>query len=296
MIENEYLRRLKNALFYMENNYSGNIRLEDIAASANFSPFHFHRIFSSLYGETPGEYLRRLRLEKSAELLNTYPDYSITRIAMETGFSSSSVFARAFQNNFGTTASAFRKKSVEQRMLRSIRRPVASLNRPEREFPLVEIRLMEPLDLYYVRSMTGYNTLIQKAWSKLFSWAFSRGVIRSGTRLFGIPMDDPEITNESKCRYFASLSSDDRYLPLEPDAPVEWMHLDKGWYAVFLFKGEPSEIPLLYRYVYGVWLPESGYQPDNRPSLEEYSLNNLRPGSPSQTILEYSLLLPIRSL
>ena len=49
--KDEYIRRLNKALQFIEKNYSENILLEDIADSANFSSYHFHRIFSSMLGE-----------------------------------------------------------------------------------------------------------------------------------------------------------------------------------------------------------------------------------------------------
>jgi AraC family transcriptional regulator len=117
---NEYIHRINRALQFIEKFYGDNIGLKDIADAAFFSKYHFHRIFSTILGEAPVEYLRRIRLEKAATFLHLYPNYSITRIALNTGFSSSSVFSRSFQNYFGTTPKEFRKRKRSQQSPESI--------------------------------------------------------------------------------------------------------------------------------------------------------------------------------
>jgi AraC-like DNA-binding protein len=68
---------------------------------AYFSRFHFHRIFSAMVGETVTDYLKRVRLQNAALRLFNNPPDSVTDIATAWGFSSSSVFDRAFKKWFG---------------------------------------------------------------------------------------------------------------------------------------------------------------------------------------------------
>jgi AraC family transcriptional regulator len=75
----------------------------------DFSPFHFHRIFSAMVGETLSSFIRRLRLERAASMLIDHPKQTITEIAMACGFSSSASFARAFAERFGMSASELRQ-------------------------------------------------------------------------------------------------------------------------------------------------------------------------------------------
>jgi AraC family transcriptional regulator len=165
----------------------------------------------------------------------------------------------------------------------------------KKKYTLKRIRQLPSLRLAYVRSMSGYNSKITKAWNTLFTWAYPNEIIHFNTRLFGIPLDDPEITAKNKCRYFASLTIDQN---ITPSGPIELMVLDKGWYANFPFSGTKSEMSSFYQYVYGTWLPESGYIPDDRPILEEYPNTNAQPSkrSSQERIFTFTLLLPIRSL
>ena len=87
-----------------------------LAAMANLSPYHFHRIFRGMAGETALEMLRRLRLERAAWRLRT-SQASVTMIAFEAGFETHEAFTRAFRANFGTPPSEFRRLPNGQAIL-----------------------------------------------------------------------------------------------------------------------------------------------------------------------------------
>ncbi|MBN2129154.1 MAG: AraC family transcriptional regulator, partial [Sedimentisphaerales bacterium] len=104
----EYIGRINRVLDYIEANLAGDLSLVTLARVANFSPFHFHRIFRSIIGETLNQFIQRRRLEKAACFLLANPARSITEIAFDCGFSGSSTFARAFRDMFGVSASQYR--------------------------------------------------------------------------------------------------------------------------------------------------------------------------------------------
>jgi len=72
---------------------------------AAFSPFHFHRVFFTLTGETLFAYIQRQRLEKAAAVLAAGGETSVLEVALDHGFSSAATFARAFRARFGMSAS-----------------------------------------------------------------------------------------------------------------------------------------------------------------------------------------------
>jgi AraC family transcriptional regulator len=79
-----------------------------LARAANYSRFHFQRIFRETTGETPSNCRRRLRLERAAyHLLQN--DRSVTQIAFESGFVSLEGFSRAFHKAAGISPSHFRR-------------------------------------------------------------------------------------------------------------------------------------------------------------------------------------------
>ena len=92
----EYLSRINRVVDYIEKNLDQPLKLDDIASVANFSPYHFHRIFTSLVGETPFDYIQRLRMEKAVWKLQNEPKMSIVAIADYCGFGSAALFNKAF--------------------------------------------------------------------------------------------------------------------------------------------------------------------------------------------------------
>ena len=64
-----YQERLAKALQYIEDNLDQSLRLEDIAAASYFSPFHFHRTFTDVFGLSPARFARQIKIEKARRLL-----------------------------------------------------------------------------------------------------------------------------------------------------------------------------------------------------------------------------------
>lgn len=105
----EYERRVERVLAYIREHLDGDLSLHTLPRVANFSPYHFHRVFRAMVGEPVGTFVRRLRVLTAAQRLAEDRGRPITTIARECGFSSSSAFAREFRNHFGITASAYRR-------------------------------------------------------------------------------------------------------------------------------------------------------------------------------------------
>ena len=85
----ELWRRLARGVDFMHAHYSEPLRLRDIAAAAQLSPFHFLRNFRAAYGITPNNYLNRKRTAAARRLLQS-SDWSMTMIALQVGFGSRS--------------------------------------------------------------------------------------------------------------------------------------------------------------------------------------------------------------
>ncbi len=105
----ELVRRLHQARDFMRSRLDGSLALPDIAREACLSPFHFHRSFRTFFGETPHQYVLRLRLERAAERLRR-SDAPVTDIALDVGFESAAHFSRAFRRRFNCTAQEFRRR------------------------------------------------------------------------------------------------------------------------------------------------------------------------------------------
>jgi AraC family transcriptional regulator len=239
--------------------------LNDLASTAGFSDFHFHRLFSALIGETPQQFLNRIRLERAANMLAKYSGYSITQIAISCGFSSSSAFARSFKNHFGLSAHEYRKTET---------RPAMPDVQREKFFPnqadqiKVEIRNVPTWNLIYVSILKGYKIdLICKGWNQLFKWATAHDLISKDTSVLGISFDDPLITPADKCRYYACLSVPDE---IQPQPPIGFMQLAGSKCVTVRVNCAIDEIQGIYMYLYREWLIDSGFQPADLPPYEIY--------------------------
>jgi AraC family transcriptional regulator len=82
--------------------------LDELAGAAAVSPFHFHRIWRGLTGETVAGTVARLRIERASQALATAAP--ITEVAMAAGFGTPQSFARAFRRETGVTPSALSRR------------------------------------------------------------------------------------------------------------------------------------------------------------------------------------------
>jgi AraC-like DNA-binding protein len=98
---------VNRAIDYIVDRLSEPLRLGDVARAARLSPFHFHRVFQALSGETPGDFVKRLRLEKAVGMMAHARPASLTSIAFACGFASSADFSRCFKQRFGVPPSLF---------------------------------------------------------------------------------------------------------------------------------------------------------------------------------------------
>jgi AraC-like DNA-binding protein len=83
----DYVDRVNRAVDYVMRNLDQPLRLDEVARAACFSSYHFHRIFRTLMGETLASFVKRVRLERSVDLLSHRNGASLTEIALACGFS-----------------------------------------------------------------------------------------------------------------------------------------------------------------------------------------------------------------
>jgi AraC family transcriptional regulator len=252
-------------------------RLEDLAAIAHFSPFHFHRLYRSLIGETVVDTVRRMRLARAATLL-AETGRSVTDIALEAGYDSPQAFTRAFRQYTGLSPREFQKKiqviADKERAPDDRRSPA----RPQAQ--LIEQGAMRVQALRH-RGPLGTIPHTHRHLHQLI-----------GTHPFrqwlGIAHGDPEAGDDFY--YFAAAELVD-----EPpvSAEVELIDIPAGCYASHALIGPYTQINATISALYSLWLPYSGYEPDDRPLLEIYR-NSPRDTAPEQ--LHTDLLIPVRPI
>ena len=288
LLRQEYVGRINRVIDFIEENIETELTLEILAREANFSRFHFHRIFSALVGETLNGFVRRLRLEKAASMLMAHPKETITGIALACGFSSSAAFARSFSEYFGMSASAFRsrgwKRSPGNRPVNSkICKTESKAGKASQPSPYyidgrninskgrlqmrVEVKEMPDLHVAYYRHVGSYSG-VGEAFEKLMRWAGPRGLLKfPKTLMLGVYHDDPQITETSRLRSSACITVPEG---TEVGGEIGTMTVPGGRFAVASFKITHEQFGEAWDELMGKWLPESGYQPDDRPCYELY--------------------------
>lgn len=101
-------RRAVEVALWLDAHCDDDIALDDAAALADLSPFHFLRVFRAVLGVTPHQYLVRARLRRAARLLAGAPSLPITEVALEVGFADLSNFVRTFHRAAGQSPRQFR--------------------------------------------------------------------------------------------------------------------------------------------------------------------------------------------
>lgn len=304
----EYAARMNRVVDHIQAHLTDPLDLEQLAAVACFSPFHFHRLFRAWMGETLQVHVHRLRLERAAKLLSFDHRKNITEIALDCGFSSPSTFARAFKQAYGLSASEWRKRKIcqtkrktweagDEALLAFSGEPGPMARQPEipmTRFPInVQVRRLEPATLAYIRhvgSYKGNSALFRRLFDQLFAWAGPRGLMGPEVRYLSLFQDNPNLTPAAKQRLEVALT-----VPpgTAPDGPIGIKPLEGGLYAVARVRVLAHEYAEPWETLVGDWLPGSGYQPDGRPALEIY-LNN--PDTDPEGRFDLEICFPVRPL
>jgi AraC-like DNA-binding protein len=103
------LVHLRRARDHADRSYTRSLTLEELAAVACLSKYHFLRLFKSTYGVTPMEYLSRRRIERAQDLLRA-TNLTVTEVCMAVGFSSLGSFSSRFRALVGENPSEFQER------------------------------------------------------------------------------------------------------------------------------------------------------------------------------------------
>ncbi len=107
------LRMLRRARDRIDRDYAEPVGIDALAAEAGYSLAHFIRAFRAAYGETPGTYRTRRRVERACELLRSV-NLSVTEICCLVGFASLGSFSSRFSELVGMSPSAYRREAARR--------------------------------------------------------------------------------------------------------------------------------------------------------------------------------------
>ena len=292
----DYVARVNRAIDYITANLDQPLRLEEVARAACFSPYHFHRIFRALIGETLASFVKRVRLERALYLLSHRKGARLTDVALACGFASSSDFSRSFRAQYGVPPSEFdlegfrlsRREALQESLT-----PPEELHRLAR-LPVganpdgfaATLRNLPARRVAYIRVQRPYEAdHVPQAAARLLAWADARDL--ADGQWLGYQWDDPEIVALDQCRYDIGVEV--------PDTTVANGEVSITTFAPTL----AAEIEIAgtvelelraLDWLYRTWLPTSGYVPAHQPGFEAF---NGRPFAHGMEHFELRVQLPI---
>ncbi len=104
-------RRIVQAKLFIDTNYAEKIELNNISNEAYFSKFHFTRLFKTIYGKTPHQYLTSVRIDNALQLLRA--GKPVTDVCFLVGFDSLTSFSGLFKRIIGMSPSAYLNKQQQ---------------------------------------------------------------------------------------------------------------------------------------------------------------------------------------
>ncbi len=255
------LQLIENVLLYIDAHLEDNITYEHIADVFGYSSFHFHKMFSSVTGQTITDYLRNRRLMYAhMDLYGT--NKKISEICFDNGFGSIQSFNRAFKTIYGMLPSEVRKDKVkiEYKSVRTIIDGYKKRVRLKGEYALEPIFVeKEELILVGSRKYTGNGFhVIKEAWHELKS---NLNIINriNPNIMYGFE-DYSEDFSRDPLRFYYMAAVEAEKDTVIPDG-LCMKRIPKAYYAVFTVNGNNSngEIAKTFGYIYDVWFPSSEY-------------------------------------
>jgi AraC family transcriptional regulator len=277
----DYVARVNRAIDFILQNLDQPLKLEIVAGAAGFSPFHFHRIFRSLVGESLSEFVKRIRLEHAVALMSrenreTRRRQSLTEIALACGFASSADFSRCFRQRYGVPPSRFDVASFRAKRRDEWQTAVTDAKHAAHRHLLdklepganpdgfaVRLRRLPPRVVAYIRVLDSYREgAVVSAIERLVRWADARGL--GDGQWLGYMWDDPEIVPHEKCRYDVGVEVPD----VTPCGEVGRMEFPAMQVAEVEVRGAIDLEMRALDWLFGTWLPASGFVPTEQPGSE----------------------------
>ncbi|MES2733630.1 MAG: GyrI-like domain-containing protein [Bacteroidota bacterium] len=261
--------QLEKVILYIEEHLSEPMNLKLLADLGNTSYYHFNHVFSETQGEPIWQFVKRLRLERAAYLLQ-YAGLSVADIAEAIGYASNASFSKAFEQHFQQSPTRFR----------SLPRPSVKADPGNDILNYTAPRLtIEPdQQMLFVRKAGLLRH--QEAWQHLMeileypapkSFFTEEGLSNPG--FIGKSPDVPGITVEANLRYDVGLTVKPGIKLTGKEAmgqAIQWQTLPGGKYAVLLHQGSTDALAASFQAIYSDWLPKSGYRLRNAPSYQKY--------------------------
>lgn len=263
---NEDSQQLLPLLIYIQSNLDGDLSLATLSRKAGLSPAHFHRLFKATIGETPRNYVARLRVERGAFRLLLH-DAKLVDVALDCGFQNQETFIRAFRRIFNQTPGQYREWIRHQVFERNHQARETSTQLAQRfELSATKVVRLQSMHLAFIRHIGPYESVPDSLFDQLEQWATRRRT--PGPRIWlGIGHDAPIATPPEHLRFDASLVVP---CPFEPEGSIGYQMLPGAEFAVTTHAGSFATLPAAYAAIFPRVIALPGYRMIGLPAIEIY--------------------------
>lgn len=274
--------RFLTLLTYIQTHLDADLSLARLAKRAGLSPSHFHREFHRVVGETPRDYVERVRLERAAFRLSIHDD-SVLTVALDVGYANHETFTRAFRRRFDVPPSIYRDS--DSRLSGGHGRERES----EGAYELSDTkpRIMKSITVAFVRHVGPYEAVPPDLWTRMAADLAERGFPADGPRI-GIGHDSPAVTAPEQLRFDAGIIVPDG-LNAGPDVAIQT--LVGGPAAVTTHAGPYDSLPRAYPVIFERAMHLKGYEMVGLPAVEIYHCDVL---APERAINYTDIYLPLQ--
>jgi AraC family transcriptional regulator len=282
-MQEEYIKRVNKVLAFIDENLDADLSLQAIADIACYSPFHVHRLFKAITGETLNTYITRKRTGRSAMMLIHNKEHSIAEIAGKHGFKNDTTFSRTFKRIYGQSPTEFRKANFGNfSKIGKVKSNNGKTNFISPEYlcniinlknwikmnAKVEITEMPAMKLAYVTQI-GVNGL-EGAFQRILKWAAPKGLLsKNDTHVCRVFHDSFKVTEADKVRMSIGILTNQE---LAVDKEIGLATFEKGKNIVGHFVIEPKEFEKSWDSLF-IWMNEHGYKKADRYPFEIYYNN-----------------------
>lgn len=260
--------RYRALIDFIHNSFKREITKKEIENICFYSYRNINRIFLAIHQESIGQYIKRIRIEKSAEYIK-FTHSKIADIASNVGFSNLAAFSKAFKNTFGISPLKYRKKAVENGL--------SSIHLIDKDFVLsnqeidYEIVLLQKLRVLYLPYKGDYKKIkvIETVWNELLTYAEENNLLMNNTTFLAEILDDNEITEYNNCRYNAAITIPES----EQFSPIGMFNVkkvSKQKYAKFTHIGSHQSSFETYTKIFANWMTTIRLELVDKPILEIY--------------------------
>lgn len=284
------MKRFQRGIDFIEERLFEPFTLDDVAYAAGLSTYHFARTFRVLMGETVMRYAMRRRLTLAALRLVS-EDVRLMELALDSRFESQEAFTRAFKRQFHQTPSDFRKNRTRL-MANTLNAPNLSQLVHTKEKISMEPKFIEVEAFRVIGMMANFNDETKQGipdlW-RIFGPRMQEVSVRIEGTTYGVCF--PAALDEENFDYMAAVPVDN--FDTIPDGMVA-RTVPAHKFAVFTHRtGEDTmhnDLQKSMQYIWGTWLPNSGYEHAKVPDFELYDSRM----DPITETGEFDIYLPVK--